>query len=241
MRILFYAAMAATLLAAGSAAGEDKLYKWVDEDGNVTYQDRPPPDESGKVQAFDQVLGGADSEGRRAAFPDVDVTLYSIEVCDACDLVRKLLNERGLPFTEKNADNDVEVQEELKEVSGALSVPALAIGDEVLTGFNRDLILRVLKDAGFPTTDNAQAQPSSEGASSGAGPLTREDLEGMTPEEIEQAARDAALRGENNDLFDEDEGFLLNEDIFGDSGGGSPDDISQWEEIPEDEQIRVGE
>lgn len=242
MRILLCAAMAATLLAAGPAAGEDKLYKWVDEDGNVTYQDRPPPDELGQVQAFDQSLEESDSPGRGAALPDVDLTLYSIEVCDACDLVRNLLNERGLPFTEKNADNDVEVQEELKEVSGVLSVPVLAIGDEALTGFNRELILRVLKDAGFPTTVNTQARPSSGAESSGSGQLTREDLEGMTPEEIEQAARDAALRGEDNDLFDEDEGFLLNEDIFsGDSGGGSSDDISQWEEIPEDEQIRVGE
>lgn len=223
MRTLLCAAMTATLLAAGSAAGEDKLYKWVDEDGRVTYQDRPPPDASGQVQAFDQSLEESDSPGQRAALPEVDITLYSIEVCDACDLVRELLNERGLPFTEKNADNDIEVQEELKEVSGVLSVPVLAIGDEVLTGFNRDLILRVLEDVGFPTTVNPEARPSSEQASSASGRLT--------PEEMEETARNVAG---DDDPFDED--------FFSDSEPGTAgDDISQWEEIPEEEQIRVGE
>lgn len=228
------------MLAAGPVAGEDELYKWVDEDGNVTYQDRPPPDESGQVQTFEQ-SSSQSPEG--AAFPDVAVTLYSIEECDACDLVRKLLNERGLPFTEKDADNDAEIQAELKEAAGTLSVPVLVIGDEALTGYNKALILNELEEAGFPTTPGAavQARTQPEGGSSGSGQLSREDLEGMTPEEIEQAARDAALRGEDNDLFDEDEGFLPNEDIFNDDNEPAADDVTQWEEIPEDERIRVGD
>lgn len=240
MRFLLYAAVSVTLLAAGSVAGEDKMYKWVDEDGNVTYQDRPPPDESGQVQTFQQPSSQS-PEG--TAFPDVAVTLYSIEQCDACDLVRKLLNERGMPFTEKDADNDAEIQAELKEAAGKLSVPVLVIGDEALTGYNKELILNELEEAGFPTTPGAaaQARTQPEGGSSGSGQLSREDLEGMTPEEIEQAARDAALRGEDNDLFDEDEGFLPNEDIFNDDNEPAADDVTQWEEIPEDERIRVGD
>jgi len=247
MRFLMCAAMAASLLAAGPAAGADKMYKWVDENGNVTYQDRPPPGESGQVQTIDQSSSQAPARG--AAFPDVDITLYSIPECDACDLVRKLLSERGLPFAEKDADGDAEVQAELKEVAGVLSVPVLAIGDEAITGYNRELILNELEEAGFPTTPGSSApaqartQPGSgSSGSSGSDQLTREDLEGMTPAEIEQAARDAALRGEDNDLFDEDEGFLPNEDIFSDTREApAGDDITQWEEIPEDERISVGE
>lgn len=221
--------MTATLLAAGHAAAQDdddgdKLYKWVDEDGNVTYQDQPPPDESGQVQTFGEPAGESeDAAAAGTTLPDVDITLYSIEVCNACDLVRELLDERGLPFTEKDAEHSVAVQDELREVSGVLSVPVLAIGDEVLSGFNRELILRVLRDAGFPTTPAAQAEAQSGGQSPEPGQLT--------PEELEQAARDA--------VQDDD---LQEEDIFSDlEGGPSGDDISQWEEIPEDEQIRVGE
>ena len=35
----------------GSPAHAVKVYKWVDEEGKVTYQDRPPPpDQGGKVK-----------------------------------------------------------------------------------------------------------------------------------------------------------------------------------------------
>ncbi len=221
MRYLLGAAVMSMLLAAGPAAGQDddnKMYKWVDEDGNVTYQDQPPPDDSGQVQAFDESPVESTGGAQDAALPDVDLTLYSIEACDACDLVRNLLSERGLPFTEKDAESDVAVQEELREVSGALSVPALAIGDEVLTGFNRELILRVLEDYGFPASADARAQSE---------PARGE----MSREELEQAARDA---GDEDDPFDDD--FFSDLDT-----APAGDDISDWEEIPEDERIRVGE
>lgn len=212
--------MMSTLLAAGPAAGDDdnKMYKWVDEDGNVTYQDQPPPDDSGQVQSFEESPDQSADAQQRPAMPDVEVTLYSIEICDACDLVRNLLNDRGLPFTEKDAEDDVEVQEELREVSGVLSVPVLTIGDEVLTGFNRELILRVLEDAGFPTSAGAQAR-----SSPAPGELSREELE--------QAARDTAVE---DDPFDEDFFSDLDSEPAGDG-------VTEWEEIPEDERIRVGE
>lgn len=233
MRFLLCAAMTA-LLAAGPAAGDDKMYKWVDEDGNVTYQDRPPPEESGEVQAF----GESPDTDQPAGLPDVALTLYSQEQCDACDRVRALLTERGLPFTEKNPEGDAEVQAELEELAGVVSVPVLVIGDRVLTGYNRDLILDELDEAGFPMGPaGAPAQARPEARSPGAGDqLTREELEAMTPAEITQAARDAALRGEHNELFDEDEGFLPNEDVFQDSPRGEAGDaINQWEDSPQDE------
>ena len=38
------------LLALPAAAAAAKLYKWVDKDGRVTYQETPPPSGSGKVE-----------------------------------------------------------------------------------------------------------------------------------------------------------------------------------------------
>ena len=232
MRVFLYAAAMTLLLASSPAGGEDKLYKWVDEDGNITYQDRPPPGDPGQVETFIDGTGVAETE---SALPDVDVVLYAIEVCDVCDLVRNLLDERGVPFEEKSADNNPEVQAELKEVSGLLSVPVLVIGEEVLKGYNKDLMLKVLEHAGFSIAVRPPAEREP------APSLTREDLGAMTPEEIEQAARDAVARGEDNDLFEEDEGFAtLNEDIFNDEDfGPAPDDITELEEIPEDERIQI--
>jgi glutaredoxin len=241
MRLIFCGALAALLasLPVVSGAAEDgKLYKWVDENGNVTYQDRPPPEDGGQVQTLSSTP--AAESATTAQQPDVDVVLYAIEVCEACDLVRDLLRERRIPFEEKNAEGDVEVQSELREVAGALSVPILMIGEQVLRGYNRDLILNELEEAGFSiSVQPAQAQQPASGSNRG---LTREDLEGMTPEEISQAAEDAALRGEDNDLFEEDEGFAtLNEDALNDDDTRGGDDVTEWEEIPEDERLDLRE
>ena len=233
MRVFLYAAVITLLLANYPASGEDKLYKWVDEDGNITYQDRPPPGDPSQVETFIDATGVAETES--APLPDVDVVLYAIEVCDVCDLVRTVLDERGVPFEEKNADNNPEVQAELREVAGVLSVPVLVIGGEAIKGYNKDLILNELEEVGF----SIAVEPPAEREQTPS--LTREDLEAMTPEEIEQAARDAVARGEDNDLFEEDEGFAtLNEDIFIDEDfGPAPDDITELEEIPEDERIQI--
>jgi len=203
------------------AAPADELYKWVDEDGNVTYQDQPPADAAGEVEAL---AGNDDDSSRAAALPDVDVVLYSRGACKSCDRVRELLLGHGVPFEEKFIDGDAGLEAELKAIAGVLSVPALLVGDTVLLGHNRDLILARLDEAGFPGVVLGGPALESGAETQGAETprrqaLTREDLEQMSPEEIEQAARDAALRGEDNDLFEEDEGFLtLNKDIFPDPG-----------------------
>lgn len=224
MRVFLYAAAIALLLANYPASGEDKLYKWVDEDGNITYQDRPPPGDPGQVETFIDGTAVAETE---SATPDVDVVLYAIEVCEVCDLVGVLLEERGVAFERKNADNNPEVQAELTEVAGVFGVPVLAIGGEVIKGYNKDLILKELEDAGF----SIAVGPPPEGEQ--APSLTREDLE--------EAARGAVASGEDSDLLEEDEGFAtLEENIFNDEDfGPEPDDITQLEEIPEDERIQI--
>lgn len=225
VRTALVSALAACFVAGGSTAvADDKLYKWVDEDGNVTYQDQPPPDGSGQHETFVEDLGGSEPA---AAAPDVNVVLYSIETCDACDLVRKILEDQRVAFQEKNAEDDVEVQDEIREVAGTLSVPVLVIGDEVLTGYNKRMVLNELEDAGLT------GQASDDRESGGAGQATREEREQISPEERQQAAED-------NDGFGEEGGFLLDEDIFSDSGS-SGDDIRDLEEIPEDERIRISQ
>jgi len=214
-------AFLAVALSAQTAAADDELYKWVDEEGNVTYQDRPPPGKTDDAEMLER----SEENARSSGASDVDVVLYSSGNCPECDAVRQLLLSRGVPFEEKLVDGNPALEAKLRERAGVLSLPTLAVGDNVLLGHNEDLILAALEEAGFPgmlldrPAGGTAATPRSDKQK-----LTREQLEQMTPEEIEQAARDAALRGEDNDLFEEDEGFLtLNEDIFPDAGpSGAP-------------------
>jgi len=213
---------ACALLAAGLFAtapfADDALYKWVDEDGNVTYQDRPPPDAAGNTQ----VLGGEAGE-RAAGLPEVEVVLYTTADCAACEPARALLRSRSIPFAARRPGDDPALEARIRKEDGELALPALLIGDTLILGHDRERILAALDAAGFPgALLDIPAMETGAGARQDRRKLTREDLETMTPEAIEQAARDAALRGVDNDLFEEDEGFLtLNKDIFSAPGAGS--------------------
>lgn len=217
----------AALFAAGVAAQDGKLYKWVDENGNVTYQDTPPPGSGGEVET---IVDPSVNTEAGVEMPDVDVTFYAIEVCDACDLVRRLLQERGIPFQEKNAEGSQEVQTELREVAGALSVPVVQIGDQVLRGYNRDLLLNELEEAGFPS--DAAPVPETETAAAGEG-----EEEGGENRGADEGA--GSTTGEEDFAAGDED--IFDEDIFGEEEDDGGDDVTQWEEIPEDERIEVSQ
>ena len=198
-------------------AHAQNLYKWVDEQGNVFYQDQPPAEADGAVEAYGEdpeLIAEAQKDPRTIAAETYPVSLFSIPICDACDLVRNMLEKNSIPFTEKDVNDNPPVQEELMELAGQLSVPALAIGKKVIYGYNSLAIQDELTNAGyFPDGELGQ---SSE---------TANQESGLSAEEVEQQA---ALAGE---------GFATELEALEDDGF---DDLNTAEEIPEDEQIKIG-
>jgi len=136
-----------------------------DAEGNRTYQESCPPGTS-EVEKKQFYTGpkqtGPDMETLKANKP---VTLYRVETCEACDMVSDYLQKRGVPFSLKNANDNVEVQKELREKTGELSVPVVTIGDEsVVTGYNKSGLNEKLDQAGYPdNTDQAGGQSSPSG------------------------------------------------------------------------------
>ena len=125
-----------------------KILECVDEDGNSTYQDRCPP---GTTQAGEKKFYTGKKEAD-ANSPDVPITLYSVPTCDACDVVRNILEKYGASISEKNVETDVALQRELQEKSGAagtLSVPTVIVGEKVIGGYNKQDLVASLEDAGF--------------------------------------------------------------------------------------------
>ena len=161
------------------------LYKWVDEQGNVTYQDTPPP---GNVQYEESVVDPAptplpEGTGRQieeAALGN-PVSLYTVPQCDTCDLVRIFLERHSIPFAEKDVRNNLETQAELEQAAGSLTVPTLIVGDRVLDGYSSNAIRSALLDAGFPMDD-----PGASGDEAGDGDIGAGD-EGFG-DELEEAA-----------------------------------------------------
>ncbi len=124
-----------------------KLYKWIDKDGNVSYQDTPPPPASGRVE--EKTLRGATTAPAPEGPQRPSVVLYVVPDCSSCDLMRAVLQRRKIAFAEKNVEGNVEAQTELKKKTGGLSVPAVTVGDKVVKGHSEAALDGELDAAGY--------------------------------------------------------------------------------------------
>lgn len=143
---------AAALLAALPALAQ---YKVVGPDGRVTYTDRPPADASAKVIDL----------GRRANLPPAPatglpaelqrlserypVTLFVTASCSPCDNGRQLLQQRGVPYSERLVANNDDIAA-LERTVGGRTLPALTVGGQALRGFNPNDWTSYLDAAGYP-------------------------------------------------------------------------------------------
>jgi glutaredoxin len=152
MRILVL--MLALTLGAGPAVA-GKLYKWTDPDGNVHYTDQPPPADaraSERKKFGDTPPDVPLSYALQKAIKNFPVILYSSDCGDACTKASALLQQRGIPFTEKNA-REPAAAEELKALTGgALEVPVMKLGSEVIRGYEQGSWTAALDAAGYPSS-----------------------------------------------------------------------------------------
>ena len=150
------AILAAALLVASQAQAQSSVYRWVDKDGKVHFSDAPPAEEAKEVSQK-SMGGGYVDEGQlpyatQMAMKRSPVTLYTSSNCgDLCASGRELLVNRGIPYSERNAQNPAEA-ETLRKLVGALEVPVLAVGETSLKGFSEGPWHSALDSAGYPRT-----------------------------------------------------------------------------------------
>lgn len=147
-RIVF---LIAVLLACGTVQAA-QLYRWVDDKGRVEWRDTPPPANAKKVER--RTVGGSVIETNELPFSvqqaakNFPLTLYVTDCGEGCTKARAHLNRRGLPFTEKNPQADLETYKKL--TNGSLEVPTLFIGRELLKGYEEGAWDSALDNAGYP-------------------------------------------------------------------------------------------
>ena len=141
-----------------------KLYKWVDEDGNVSYHSQPPRDDN-KYKVEEKDFGyqlessrkSGEIKNRNRTFP---ITLYMVPKCATCNLIRQYLNSKKLPYSELNVEGNTAMQAELKRVSGKLEVPVVTIGKGLIRGYSLEELNKQLIEAGYLDKSEAiQSQP----------------------------------------------------------------------------------
>ncbi|MEO7246608.1 MAG: glutaredoxin domain-containing protein, partial [Rubrivivax sp.] len=149
----------ATLLTVLAVAPAAAQYKIVGPDGRVTYTDRPPTDAGGRVQSIGPGGGvAADAASNNPPLPAelqrigarFPVTLYSSKECAPCDSGRQLLQQRGVPYAERQVLSADDVGA-LERLTGTRSLPALQVGGQVLRGYSQSDWSAYLDAAGYPT------------------------------------------------------------------------------------------
>lgn len=162
--------IALALLIAAPAQAE-RLYKWVDEQGRVTYLDHPPPEGQGKVEEKDMNTRGGGGGGDPAtadAAAKAPVILYSTPGCDACDAARKQLQARKVPFKDIDVSaGNPEAQQAMRKKVGELAVPTISVGSKILRGYVDSQLAGALDEAGYP---KPEAPAEGEAGSGGAAP-----------------------------------------------------------------------
>ncbi|HEY9097544.1 MAG TPA: glutaredoxin family protein [Thiobacillus sp.] len=171
-------AMASTPLLAG------QLYQWKDAQGHTVYSDQPPPPSVRNAQQKNfkgNLIETGDSYATQTAREKFPLTLYASACGAPCDQARKLLNDRGAPFSSKDPQASPDAQAELKKITGRLNVPVLVIGSDKIDGFESDQWHAALDRAGYPksvvtgrkTTTEPAAPPSVPAAAPQPAPATK--------------------------------------------------------------------
>jgi glutaredoxin len=189
------ATLATAVLIAPNLAART-VVECIDESGQKSFREFCPPGslKKGEKKLQGKLAPGVDVGAIAAKSP---VTIYTIPKCDACDLMRLQLQQRGVPFTEKDASTDPVVQDELKALTGTkenlVKVPVLTVGKEVVGEYKPAEVNAKLDEAGYPAA--AGTAGAAQTAKAGTAP-TNPPTEAAPPATAEGSA--AASGGTDN-------------------------------------------
>jgi glutaredoxin len=144
----------ATLLITGAQA--QTIYRIVGADGKVTFSDKPPVADQGKVTSTGTGARANAANGNlpfelKQVVSKYPVTLYTATKCAPCDAGRNFLNGRGIPFSERTIST-AEDTEFLQRLSGDGTLPLLTVGGQRIKGYSDSEWMRYLDAAGYPAT-----------------------------------------------------------------------------------------
>lgn len=72
------------------------------------------------------------------------VKVYSTEICPYCVALKEFLKEHHIEFEEIDVSQDQQSAKEMVEKTGQMGVPVIEIDDQVVVGFDREKITKLL-------------------------------------------------------------------------------------------------
>lgn len=73
------------------------------------------------------------------------VKVYSTNMCPYCVTLKQFLKQHNIKFEDIDVSKDVKVQEEMIKKSGQMGVPVIDIDGEIIIGFDKEKITKLLK------------------------------------------------------------------------------------------------
>ena len=133
-------------------------YKVVGPDGSVTYTDRPSAaTQGGQVSGLRAGRSAAPAPATTTPLPyelqqavaKFPVVFYSSPECSLCDTARRMLRQRGIPLTERQAQHPDDLLL-VERQTGGRSLPALMVGTQAIHGYGESQWGNLLDLAGYP-------------------------------------------------------------------------------------------
>ena len=118
-----------------------------DSEGNQSFQKACPP---GTNLVEKKKVNVGKDKSKEINLSKLNITLYTIPECTTCEEVVIYLKSRDVPYNEKDVSKDVKLQKELTDLTGKLTVPVTVIGEDIITGYNREKIGGVLDNVLSP-------------------------------------------------------------------------------------------
>lgn len=139
------------MLLISTALTAAQLYRWVDEQGRVEWRDTPPPSSAKQIEQRNVRGNTIDTAGlsyeMQRVVRNFPVTLWATNCGPACENARSHLARRGIPYTEKNPQPDLEAY---KKLMGGLEIPVLVVGRQRLKGYSETEWDKAFDVAGYP-------------------------------------------------------------------------------------------
>jgi len=73
------------------------------------------------------------------------IKVYSTPICPYCNALKNFLKENKVEFEDINVAEDKRAREEMIQKTGRMEVPVIEIDDEIIVGFEKEKISRLLK------------------------------------------------------------------------------------------------
>ena len=134
-----------TLCLLFASLGQAEIYKWVDENGKIHYDDRPPETNKAKrldisIETYSSVElqpydASAVPDGTQESAEQKKVVMYSTEWCGVCKKAKAYFNTNGIPFREYDVEKNQKGKREYKKLK-AKGVPVILVGKRRMNGFS---------------------------------------------------------------------------------------------------------